>query len=199
MAIVSKIKPERIKFVDEKHLEGRELWCRKVRRNIFTGEVPGIITHPDFRMTYSITGFCGIDRRVSPMRYGITLNNNNSESFSTNVVLAVSSGFLQRGDVLVADNATIHSGGVNSDLENWLWDNFRVFVLWLPARNPEWNPIELVWNILVARLGTFSLEVARSIPGSHSLVAAADIILGGITHEEVQACYEKSGYMCQYV
>ena len=101
--------------------------------------------------------------------------------------------------VLVADNATIHSGGVNSDLEQWLWDNFQVFLLWLPARTPEWNPIELVWNILVARLGTYSLEVARSIPGSHSLVVAADIILRGITHEEVQACYEKSGYMCGYV
>ena len=199
MTIVSNIRPEKVKFVDEKHLEGRELWNRKVRRNIFTGEVPGIITHPDFRMTYSITGFCGIDRRVSPLRYGITLNNNNSESFSTNVVLAVSSGFLQQGDVLVADNATIHSGGVNSDLEQWLWDNFQVFLLWLPARTPEWNPIELVWNILVARLGTYSLEVARSIPGSHSLVVAADIILRGITHEEVQACYEKSGYMCGYV
>lgn len=104
-----------------------------------------------------------------------------------------------KGDVLVADNATIHSGGVNSDLEQWLWDNFQVFLLWLPARTPEWNPIELVWNILVARLGTYSLEVARSIPGSHSLVVAADIILRGITHEEVQACYEKSGYMCGYV
>jgi len=199
MHIVSCIDPKRIKFGDEKHLEGRELWCRKVRRSIFTGEIPGLITHPNFIMTYTISGFCGIDRRVSAMRYGITMNNNNSESFSTNVVLAVSSGFLQQGDVLVLDNAAIHTSGTNSDLESWLWDNFRIFLLWLPARTPEWNPIELVWNVLVSRLGVFSLEVARCIPGTHSLVVAADMILQGISHEEVQACYEKSGYMCSFV
>lgn len=199
MHVVSSIDPRRVKFVDEKHMEGKDLWCRKVRRSIITGDVPGIITHPNFRMTYTITGFCGIDRRVTPMRYAITMNNNNSESFSTNVVLAVSSGFLQSGDVLVADNAANHTSGANSDLENWLWDNFRIFLLWLPARTPEWNPIELVWNILVSRLGVFSLEVARCIPGQHSLVVAAEMILGSITHEDVRACYEKSGYMCSFV
>ena len=34
----------RIKFGDEKHLKGAELYCRKTRRNILTGEVPPIMT-----------------------------------------------------------------------------------------------------------------------------------------------------------
>jgi hypothetical protein len=61
----------RIKFGDEKHLKGAELYCRKTRRNVFTGVVPPIMTHSDFRNTYSIVGFCGIDPRTTPLRYGI--------------------------------------------------------------------------------------------------------------------------------
>jgi hypothetical protein len=125
--------------------------------------------------------------------------NNDAESFTTNVVMGVQSGWLQRGSVLVADNSAVHTGGRNTDLEQWLWDNFQIFLLWLPARTPEWNPIEFAWNILVARLGVFSLELAGIILGSHSLVVAADMILVGITHEEIAKCYTKSGYMGQYM
>jgi hypothetical protein len=57
----------------------------------------------------------------------------------------------------------------------------------------------MVLNILVSGLGVFLLEVARCIPGTHSLVVAADMILQGISHEKVQACYEKSGYPCSFV
>ena len=180
----------RIKFGDEKHLKGSELYCRKCRRNVLTGEVPPIMTHPDFRNTYSIVGFCGIDTRTSPVRYGITEGINDAANFAIQVELAVIHGFLLPYDVLVLDNASIHSGGENKILEDWLWDNFRIFVLFLPARCPEFNPIELVWNILVQRLNIFSLEVANSL-GKHSLVVASSAILNGITHEEVDGCYRK--------
>ena len=104
----------------------------------------------------------------------------------------VYSGFLLPGNVLVLDRASIHTGGQNTILEDWLWDNFRIFVLLLPARTPEWNPIELVWNILVQRLAIFSLEVANSL-GQHSLVQVSQLILDNITHAEVDGCYRKCG------
>lgn len=68
---IAMIDRSRIKFGDEKHLKGAELFCRKTRRNILTGEVPTTTTTPDFRNTYSIIGFCGIDVRTTSMRYGI--------------------------------------------------------------------------------------------------------------------------------
>ena len=97
------------------------------------------------------------------------------------------------GDILVLDRAAIHTGGPNTNLEDWLWDNFRIFLLLLPARTPEWNPIELVWNIMVQRLNIFDLRLAIEM-GQHSLVRAAEIILTNITHADVDGCYRKSGY-----
>ena len=189
---IAKHDRSRIKFGDEKHLKGAELFCRSTRRNVFTGVVPPIMTLSDFRNTYSITGFCGIDMRCSPVRYGVAEGINNAENFAVHIILAVQAGFLLPYDVLVLDRAAIHVGGQNTILADWLWDNFRIFLLLLPARTPEWNPIELVWNILVQRLKTFSLFLAMQM-GSHSLVQATGIILDNITHSEVEGCFRKAG------
>lgn len=194
LTVITMMDPGCIKFGDEKHLEGKELYCRRVRRNVITGEVPGIMTHPDFRERYTIVGFCGIDLRVSPLRYGISVNTNDAAIFSDQIVMALSLGWLLPGDILVLDNAAIHSGGDNSDLENWLWLNFRVFLIYLPARTPEWNPIELVWNILVQRLNVFCLQAAKRIGGKHSLVVATMHVLNNVTHKEVRGCYRSCGY-----
>jgi hypothetical protein len=59
---IVQFKPSQLKFGDEKSLKGQDLFCRRVRRNPITGEVPAVTTTPDFRNTHSITGFCGIDR-----------------------------------------------------------------------------------------------------------------------------------------
>ena len=94
----------------------------------------------------------------------------------------------------VLDNASIHTGGMKSTLKDWLWGNFRIFLLLLPARAQEWNPIELVWNILVQGLAVFSLELVCQFR-AHSLVVASQIILDNITtHDEVNGCYRKYGY-----
>eukprot|EP00956_Cyclotella_meneghiniana_P040104 scaffold186882_cov23-Cyclotella_meneghiniana.AAC.1 len=63
MSVISVVNPGAIKFGDKKHLEGKDLYNRKVRKSVLTGEVPAILTHPDFRERYTIVGFCGIDPR----------------------------------------------------------------------------------------------------------------------------------------
>ena len=97
-------------------------------------------------------GFYGIDERAMPLRYGTTEGVNDATNFAIQVQMAVMSGFLLPYDVLILDRTEIHTGGPNAKLEDWLWDNFRMFMLLVPARTPEWNPIELVLNILVQRL-----------------------------------------------
>ena len=71
------------------------------------------------------------------MRYGIMEGINDAENFCLQIQLAVLTGFLLPGDILVLDRAAIHIGGCNETLQDWLWDNFCVFILSLPARCPE--------------------------------------------------------------
>ena len=157
-----------------------------------TGVVPPVMTHSDFRNTYSVIGFCGIDTRTTTVRYGISQGNNNAENFAVQVQLALLSWLLPPHDVLMLDRAAIHTSGKNTTLEEWLWDDFSIFLLLLPARTSEWDPIELVWNILVQRLQVLSLDLAMKM-GEHSLVQASQVILDNITHQEVDGCFKKCG------
>ena len=69
-------------------------------------------------------------------------------------------------------------------------EDFFVLYMLLPARAPEWNPIELMWNCLCQRLKYFDVS---TLTGFHRDVAAAVTILNEITHEEIFRFYWKSG------
>ena len=112
--------------------------------------------------------------------------------FSIAVELVCSVKNFHEGDVLVLDNAAIHFGGDNSVLEEWLWDQFGVLVLFLPPRSPELNPIELVWNTFVQWLRTVSLKEMFEIGGHSSAVKSLEI-LSKNTHSEVELFYHKAG------
>jgi hypothetical protein len=134
LEIVQMFDPSRTKFGDEKHLKGQELYNRKVHRDPITGLIPDTYTNGDFRNTYALTGFCGIDRASSPVWYSIHEDKNGADEFALQLEMALASGFFRPGDILVLDNASIHNGGDNNILEEWLWDNFGVLLLFLPAR-----------------------------------------------------------------
>ena len=156
-----------------------------------TGIVPALLTNPDLRNTYSIIGICSIDKANTAVRYRITKATVNAELFSMEIEAALAVRYLRPGDVLVLDNAANHSGKDNTVLEDWLWKRHRVFVLFLPARAPEWNPIELVWSCLEARLGTYKIERIKRT-SDRVMYAAADV-LGNMTHEDVESFYRRSG------
>ena len=86
----------------------------------------------------------------------------------------------------------IHCGGANSDIEDWLWDEFRILVLFLPPRSPELNPIELVWNQLVQKLKLVPLDVMRNI-GANSVAIVSEGILQQMSHEDVEGTYHHAG------
>ncbi len=79
------------------------------------------------------------------------------------------------------------SNPTNSEM---LWEEHSIFALFLPARTPEWNPIELVWNCLTQRLKHYDWD---HLSASYRAVHAAIYVLDRITHEEVERFYEKSG------
>ena len=127
--MIQQIAPHRLKFGDEKLFNGAEVCCCRTRQNVLTGEIPASFTPSDFRNTYPIIGFCGIDSTTTPVRYRIHEERKDAEQFSIEVETAAVTGFLKGGDVLVSDNAAIHTGRENSVLEDWLWDNFGIFHL----------------------------------------------------------------------
>ena len=86
------------------------------------------------------------------------------------------------------DNAAIHDGKEKTVLGEWLWTNFEIYVLFLPPRSPELNPIELVWGILVQRLRVVPLDELRKI-GAHSSAIKSKHILAEITHRDVEGCF----------
>ncbi len=124
------------------------------------------------------------------MRYRITDTTVDADLFSLEIKLAIAHRYLQAGDILILDNAANHTGKDNTKLEEWLWTKHMVLVLFLPARSPDWNPIELMWNCMVQRLKYFDIS---QLTGSHQVVKAAASILNQITHNEIYRFYEKSG------
>ena len=102
---------------------------------------------PDFRNTHSITGFCSICPTKPPVVFRIHEGNNDAEQFAIDVELAIGSGYIRPGDVLVLDNAAYHIGRENVVLEDWLWDNHegeieRYITSWYPfvPRTPKLYP-----------------------------------------------------------
>jgi transposase len=76
----------------------------------------------------------------------------NAASFTAYVEHLVVIGWFQCGDVLIMDNAVIHTGGEATIVADFLWNSCEFLVVPLPTRAPELNPIELVFHILVRRL-----------------------------------------------
>ena len=98
------------------------------------------------------------------MRYQITDTTVNADLFLLEIKSAIAHRYLQAGGVLILDNAANHMGKDNTVLEEWLWTKHIVLVLFLPARMPEWNPIELMWNYMSQRLKYFDV---LQLTGSH--------------------------------
>jgi hypothetical protein len=152
---------------------------------------PAVITPSDFRNTYSVYGMCGIDKATPALYWRIHTGPNDSVEFSYDVERACCFGYLRAGDVLVLDNAAIHTGKDNKYLEDFVWSNFEVYILFLPTRSPEWNPQELVWQVMVKRMQNYPLRTLREVD-SHSPAYAANEVLGTIDHKLVRSFYRKS-------
>ena len=178
----------RVLFGDEKLLKGAEIFTKLVRVDPLTGERPACATDPDFRNTFTITGFCTVNTaKHAPLWFEIREETNNTTNFQATVCRAIEDGFFFDYDVLVVDNATYHNG-----LEELLWRECRVLVLRLPARCPEWNPKELVWNSLVQRMKAYSIRRLRQLDyGSRAVAYVARDILQQVTFEEVRTYFNK--------
>ena len=73
----------------------------------------------------------------------------------------IKTGWLGHNEVLIMDNAAIHTGKEADIIEGLLWDTkvngvpLNILVVYLPTRSPELNPIELIFHILSRRVCSY--------------------------------------------
>ncbi len=181
-----------IKFADKKHLKGQEIFNRYGRRCPLTGELEPVIVGPDFRNSHTIIGCCGIAPDAPPFYFWMHYGTNDAFTFSEFVYSIIVDGFLRNGDVLMIDNASIHRCRDLAVLEEILWEDYKILLIFMPGRSPELNPIELMWNILVQCLRRVSMT------GRHTLernALAGKDIMDTFTHSKVASCYQKCSYI----
>ena len=104
---------------------------------------------------------------------------NDAEKFLEVVLNAVITGFLRLryGDVLIMDNAAIHTGGAASALVDLLYEDHGISVLLLPTRSPELNPIEQMWHLLHHRLKAECAKHHNDFCPDHVANVAAGIMM----------------------
>ena len=188
---LSRLNMRRVKFGDESHKRGADLYSNYARSDPFTGEVAPIILDADFRVAFTIIGLCGIDSDAFAFDFYIHSGINSSGHFVDAIKRSIQKGFLREYDTLVLDNASIHRYGEAKNFDDWLWEHHKIFVLFLPTRSPELNPIELLWNTLSKRMKM----IRRGLEGFDNLAKeVAAVVLDQITIKEVYECYKKCGY-----
>ena len=190
---VYQIPTNRFVFGDEKSLKGDDMLNRMGRVDPLSGLVEDYVVDSDFRNSFCITGLCRNGRDRGAFSYVIHDGTNDSSQFKDFILMNLASGFLQQGDFLVLDNASIHHYQESDGMEEYLWNYHGIFLQFLPTRSPELNPIELLWNTLAQRLK--HLPTWRELPCTNRVAFAAVMLMNAFTHDDVDAAMRKCGYI----
>jgi hypothetical protein len=82
-----------------------------------------ILVSGDFREAYNLLGIISSNpRKPLPIHYVIGKENGNLTLFAAYIMQPISSGWFKHGNVLILDNAAIHSGGDAGNVNYYLWD-----------------------------------------------------------------------------
>jgi hypothetical protein len=109
------------------------------------------------------------------------------------ILMMVADETLVHCNVLVMDNAAIHHYHESSAIEDVLWDEFEIAIIFLPTRAPELNPVKLLWNIMVQQMKIIDLSSPDG-QQRHVAATAAAAIMDSFTHYNVVKCYQKCHY-----
>jgi len=114
---------------------------------------------------------------TNPVVVSMREESNTQWDFLQFVLDCISGGYLVNGDVLVVDNACVHTGAdMFNAMFSLLHDN-GITLKFLPAYSPELNPCEYCFNIMKQALrglhgnGPLWIEIIRAI----SKITASDI------------------------
>jgi hypothetical protein len=131
--------------------------------------------------------------------YTMGEENGTAASFMSFCNLMVGTGWLVHDEILIMDNAAVHTGGEARDLEEWFWDKIvdgrplHVLVIYLPMRSPELNPIKLIFHIFSCRIRSYQIQ-RNAGPVDQAVIRYGYIVMNGISYETVLNCYKHCAY-----
>jgi transposase len=154
----------------------------------------------DFRETYNLIAcISGNPLKERPLVYTIGKENGTAAAFVSFCEMMVLSGWLCHDEIIVMDNAAIHTGGESDDLERFFWETvvggrpLHILVIYLPTRSPELNPIELIFHIFSRRVSSYRLRHDAG-PVDRAIIRYGTQVLNNISYETILRCFRHCGY-----
>ena len=190
----------RYNWIDEKHIVNKDCLPNRVRRDPVTGYIPFIPVSGDFRDAYNVFAcILPSEEKICPVFFQIVKNNGNSITFVNFIIAMINNRYLTHDEVIIMDNAKIHTCGEAETVEKLLWETvvdgrpLHILVVYLPTRSPELNPIELIFHILSRRIKRYRYDIGTDI--DHAVVRLASEVLNTMSTGLIQKCVEHCGYV----
>ena len=190
-----------INCLDEKHIVNKDALPTKVRACPMTGYTPYLQVSGDFREAFNIFAVISSNPRKSKaMEHWITKDNGNANSFVMFIKMLIVSKWLLHDEILIMDNARIHTAEEAVIVMDLLWDTvidgrpLRNLIIYLPTRSPELNPIEYVFHILSTRLRSFSYRHIGRQADMAGVIERASFIMDSMDYAMLLRCFIHCGY-----
>jgi hypothetical protein len=203
LEFIQNIHWSRLHFFDECHHDGRDVFCRKVRRDPITGLFPDVGVPGNFRVRYNVFASCTAAPHNGnwPVQSYISTDNGDAAGYAEFVMDCAHRGCYARYSVGVIDNAAIHTGEVGDVLSEWLWNfrsphhNFeplRMILVPLPTRYFELNPQELVFAFSTKKMLTY--DISQLAYPENAVVDFTYRSFSECTHHHVRKFFQHCGY-----
>lgn len=131
-------------FLDKKHIVNHNCIPKKVRNDPLTGERPAIFVSGNFCDTFNIFVCISVNPvKKTPIAYHIERNNWTAVCFVAFISNMIKKGWLLHNEILIMDNATVHTGKQSSIVKDFLWYTvidgrpLKILVIYLPPPCPE--------------------------------------------------------------
>lgn len=203
LEFIQNIHWSRLIFFDECHHDGRDVFCRKVRRDPITGAFPDVAVPGNFRERFNVFASCQAATHNGnwPVQGSISTDNGDAAGFADFVMDCARRGCYARYSVGVLDNAAIHVGEVGDALAEFLWEypsphhNFqplRMLLQPLPTRYFELNPQELVFAFSTKKI--LSYDISELDRPEDAVVDFTYRSFSECTHQLVMKFFQHCGY-----
>ena len=137
----------RLVFADEKPMKEKDIF-RLIRKNPMNGVTPNHRMKANSKNRYSILCAVTLKTGVNSVESVVLQECTDSCIFFEFVLLLLRKGTLIPGDIFIVDNCSVHMKGDNIGLQEALFKKHNVLMVTLPPYHPDFNPTELVLNIL---------------------------------------------------